>query len=170
MRKSELIPAFRKEYVVQQLFILVGRAEIYLSSCRLTYLSRPSRSVLQVDTHTWKVSPHLWRSSRLVTNDSSDCSTSGVGFGVVWKSVLALTRQYKLLRYFRGNGGEFKMQSFHYHCLENARCVLAVGSYQLLHFNICHFAVYVMLFQTILFCILIKVTNSSVKRFDISGK
>lgn len=62
-------------------------------------------TVLQVGMHTWNVSPHLWRSSLLVTNDSSDCSTSGVGFRVVWKSVLALTRQYKLFEIFQRKWG-----------------------------------------------------------------
>lgn len=43
------------------------------------------------------------------------------------------------------------MKSFHYHGLENARCVLAVGSYQLLYFHICHFTVYILPKQLIYF-------------------
>lgn len=97
--------------------------------------------VLQVGMHTWKVSPHLWPSSHLVTNDSSDCSTSGVGFGVVWKSVLALIRQYGLYAISEEMGVNFKRNIF----ITSVWKMLDASWLwlQLSYFHICHFTVYI---------------------------
>lgn len=89
------------------------RVEIYWSSYRLINICSLYSMALQVGRHAhMEMSPHLWRSSLLVTNDSSDCSTSGVGFGVVWKSVLALTRQYKLFEIFQRKWGWISNEIF----------------------------------------------------------
>lgn len=133
VRKMEWIPAFRTESIRQQRLTRDGRAEIHWSSSKLTYMYSLCCTVLQVGMHIWKLSPHLWRSSLLVTNDSCDCSTSGVGFGVVWKSVLALTRQHKLLTFWdisEEMGSNLKWNIF-ITTMKNARCVLALGSLNL---------------------------------------
>lgn len=74
------MPTFQKEYVYT---CWKSWNILYKVKYVLTYISSRYCGGLQVGKHTWKVSPHLWRSSLLVTNDSSDCSTSGVGFRVV---------------------------------------------------------------------------------------